>query len=80
MPEMIKKELQESILEVFEEENANLNEEVKNAKCLNKGISVVQKYENLLKGTNKKSLTLLESKGSSSQNLRKRMNFLTALV
>ena len=39
---MIKKELQESILEVFEEENANLNEEVKKAKSLNEGISLVQ--------------------------------------
>ena len=63
MPEMIKKELQESILEVFEEENANLNEEVKNAKCLNKGISAVQKYENLLKGTNKKIINTFGKQG-----------------
>ena len=46
--------MQESILEVFEEENANLNGEVKNAKSLSEGISLVQKYENLLKGANKK--------------------------
>ena len=31
-PEMIKKELQSSILEVVEEEHLNLNEGVKNAK------------------------------------------------
>ena len=54
-PKIIKKELQESILEVSEEENANLNEEFKNAKSLNEGISLVPKYENLVKGTNKKS-------------------------
>ena len=50
---MIKKELQESILEVPEEENANLNEEVKNVKSLNEGLLLVQKYDNLLKGANK---------------------------
>ena len=37
-PEMIQKELQELILEVSEEENENLNEEVKNSKNLNEGI------------------------------------------
>ena len=51
-PEIIKKELQESILEVSEEENANLKEEGKNGKSLNEGISLIQKYENLLKGAN----------------------------
>ena len=35
---MIRKELQESFLEVYEEENANLNDEVKNVKSLNEGI------------------------------------------
>ena len=77
---MIKKELQESIREVSEEQNANLNDEVKNVKSLNEGISLLQKYENLLKDPNKKSLTLLESKASSSKDLKKRMNFLTVLV
>ena len=77
---MIKKKLQESILEVSEEQNANLNEEVKNVKRLNEGTSLLQKCENFLKGPNKKSLTLLESKASSSKDLMKRMNFLTALV
>ena len=50
---MTKNELQESILEVSEEENANLNEEVKNVKSLNEGIALVKKYENLLKSANK---------------------------
>ena len=57
--EMIKNELQASILEVSDKENANLNEEVKNTKEVKEGISLVKKYENLLKGANKKSSTLL---------------------
>ena len=52
-PEMIKTELQESILEVHEEEKTNLSDEVKNAKNLNEGISLVKNYENLLKGAKK---------------------------
>ena len=55
---MIKKELQESILEVSEEENTNLNQEVKNPKSLNEGILLVKKYENLLKGANKKIINI----------------------
>ena len=62
-PEMIKKELQESILEVSEEENANLNEEVKDMKSLNEGISLVQKYENVLKGANKKMINIVGKQG-----------------
>ena len=62
-PEMIKKELQESILEVSEEENANLNEEVKDVKSLNEGISLVQKYENVLKGANKKMINIVGKQG-----------------
>ena len=60
---MIKKELQESILEVSEEENANLNEEVKNVKSLSEGISLVQKYENLLKGAYKKIINIVGKQG-----------------
>ena len=60
---MIKKELQESILEVSEEENANLNEEVKDVKSLNEGISLVQKYENVLKGANKKMINIVGKQG-----------------
>ena len=58
-PEAIKEELQESILEGLGEENANLNEEVKNAKSLNEGISLVQKYENLFKGANKNIINIV---------------------
>ena len=62
-PEIIKKEWQESILQVSEEENANLNEQVKNAKSLNEGISLIQKYENLLKGADKKVINILGKQG-----------------
>ena len=58
-PEAIKEELQESILEGLGEENANLKEEVKNAKSLNEGISLVQKYENIFKGANKKIINIV---------------------
>ena len=58
-----KKSSQESILEVFEEENANLNGEVKNVKSLSEGISLVQKYENLLKGANKKIINVVGKQG-----------------
>ena len=47
---MIKKELLDSIFEASGEENANLNEKVKNVKSLNERASLVQNYENLLKG------------------------------
>ena len=60
---MIKKELQESILEVFKEDNENLNEEVENVKSLNEGISLVKKYENLLKGANKKIINIVAKQG-----------------
>ena len=62
-PEMIKKELQESILEVPEEENANLNEEVKNVKSLNERLLLDQNYENLLKGANKKIINIVGKQG-----------------
>ena len=77
---MIKKELQKSILAVSEEENANLNKDVKILKSLNEGISLVQKDENLLKGANKKIISIVESKAISLKYLEKRMNFLAAFV
>ena len=40
------------IKEASQEETANLKEEVKNAKEVKEGISLVKKYENLLKGAN----------------------------
>ena len=60
---MIKKELQESILKASEEENTNLNEEVKNVKSLKEGISLMEKYENLLKGANKKIINIVCKQG-----------------
>ena len=59
-PETIKKELLESISEVFEEEDyLQICEEVKNAKDFKDGISLVKKYEDLLKSSNKKIITIV---------------------
>ena len=54
-PEMLKKEL----LEVFEEEDLNMNEEIKNTKEVKDGISLVKKYEDLLKGVNRKMINIV---------------------
>ena len=54
-PEMLKKEL----LEVFEEEDLNMNEEIKNTKEVKDGISLVKKYEDLLKGANRKIINIV---------------------
>ena len=62
-PGAIKKEFQESILEVSEEENANLNEAVENMKSLNEGISLIQNNKNLLKGANKKIININGNQG-----------------
>ena len=62
---MIKKELQLSVLEVFEEEDyLQMNEEVKNTKDLKDGIALVKKYEEL--GANKKIINIV---GNSSELL-----------
>ena len=62
---MIKKELLESVMEVSnkEENYLQLNEEVKNAKELKDGIALVNKYENLLKGANKRSINTVRKQG-----------------
>ena len=62
-PEMMKRELQASILEVSDEENVNLNEETKNTKKVKEGISLVKNYENLLKGANKKTINIVRKQG-----------------
>ena len=64
-PELIKKELLASILEVFNEEEGYLqiNEEVKNAKELKDGMALVKKYEDLLKGANKKNINIVGKQG-----------------
>ena len=74
-PEIIKKEWQESILQVSEEENANLNEQVKNAKSLNEGISLIQKYENLLKGADKKAINILGKQGKLLKRFKEEDEF-----
>ena len=64
-PEMIKKELLASILEVFNEEQdyLQINEEVKNAKELKDGMALVKKCEDLLKGANKKMINIVGKHG-----------------
>ena len=64
-PELIKKELLASILEVFNKEEGYLqiNEEVKNAKELKDGMALVKKYEDLLKGANKKIINIVGKQG-----------------
>ena len=74
-PEMIKKELEDSILECLGEENVNLNEELKNAKSLNEGISLVQKYENLLKGANKKIINIVGKQGKLLKRFKEEDEF-----
>ena len=72
---MIKKELQDSTLEELEEENANLDDEVKNWKSLNEGISLVQKYENLLKCTNKKIINIVGKQGELLKRFKEEDEF-----
>ena len=78
-PEIIKKELQESILEASEEENAKLNEEVKNVKSLSEGISRVQKYENLLKGANKKIINIVGKQGEPLKRFKEEDEFFNSV-
>ena len=65
MSDIIEKELLASISEVFdeEEEYLSMNEEVKNAKEPKEGISLIKKYEDLLKGANKKINNIVEKQG-----------------
>ena len=65
MSDIIEKELLASISEVFdeEEEYVSMNEEVKNAKEPKEGISLIKKYEDLLKGANKKINNIVEKQG-----------------
>ena len=67
--------LQGSILKASEEENANLNEEVKNVKSLSEGISLVQKYENLLKGGNKKIISIVGKQGELLKRFKEEGEF-----
>ena len=62
---MIKKELLTSLVEHSdgEEDYLELNEEVRNAKEKRDGIALVKKYENVLKGTNKKIINIVGKQG-----------------
>ena len=77
---MIKKELQSSILKVFEEENyLQIQEEVKNANDLKDGIALVKKYEELLKEANKK-INIVGKQCEILKKLKEEHDFLTTLV
>ena len=67
--------MQESILEVCEEENTNLSDEVKNAKSLKEGISLVKKYKNLLKGANKKIINIVRKQGELFKRFKEEDEF-----
>ena len=60
-----KKELVASILEVSNEEEdyLQMNEKVRNAKELKDGIALIKKYEDLLKGANRKIINIVGKHG-----------------
>ena len=70
--EMIKKELLTSLVEHSdgEEDYLELNEEVRNAKETRDGIALVKKYENVLKGTNKKIINIVGKQGEILKRFR----------
>ena len=76
-PEIIKKELLASILEVSNEEEdyLRMNEEVKNAKELKDGICLIKKYENLSKGANKKFINIDGKQGKLLKRFKEENDF-----
>ena len=72
-PQIIKQELLASILEVFdkEEDYLHMNEEVKNVKELKDSISLVKKYEDLLKGVIRKDYQHSRKTGKVSKKTQK---------
>ena len=64
-PEIIKQELLSSISEVFDEEvdHLHINKEVQNVKGLKHGIFLVKKYEDFLKGGNRKIINIVGKQG-----------------
>ena len=61
---MFKKELLASVVILDgEEDYLELNEEVKNAKEPKDGVALVKKYEDLLKGKNKKIINIVGKQG-----------------
>ena len=69
---MIKKELLTSLVEHSdgEEDYLELNEEVRNAKEKRDGIALGKKYENVLKGTNKKIINIVGKQGEILKRFR----------
>ena len=80
-PETIKKEFLASILEVSNEEEGYLqrNEELKDAKELKNGTSL-EKYEDLLKGANRKIISIVGKQGELLKDSRTVKNCLTVWV
>ena len=78
IPEIVKQELIASIAEFSngEEDYLELDEKVKNAKEPQDGIVLVKKYENLLKGTNKKIITIVGKQGKILKRFRVEDDFL----
>ena len=73
---MIKKGLQSSILEVFEEKDyLQMNDEVKNAKDLKDGIALVKKYEDLVKGANKKIINIVGQQAGLLKKIKEEDDF-----
>ena len=74
MNEIIKQEL--LVFEVFEEEDyLQMNEEVKNAKKPKDGISLVKKYEDLLKWANRKIINIIEKQGELLKRFKENEEF-----
>lgn len=69
--ESIKEELLASIIEIVSEDNSELNEAVWNAKQPSAAIAVINKYEALLKGENKKKINIV---GKQEELLKKFMD------
>lgn len=66
--ESIKEELLASIIEIVSEDNSELNEAVWNAKQPSEAIAVINKYEAVLEGENKKKINIA---GKQEQLLKK---------
>ena len=71
-PEIVKQELLASIAEHSdgEKDYLVLNEEVRNAKEPQDGTALVKKYEDLLKGTNKKIINIERKQGELLKRFR----------
>ena len=71
-PEMIKRELLASILELSdgEENYSELSKEVKKAKEPKDGIALLKKYEDHLKGANKKIINIVGKQGKLLKKFR----------